>query len=722
MPLQTTCDFKNLVESRNVFIDNTGWLDRLNGLGNVFYGENGCGKSTILSMLQYYFDERLHSKELFEHLHCEKSRYFYGRMNRYPVISISFADFNAPDYESALWQVERIMAEAYTAHTEEVLEKSYDIDGALRILEGTASETDLLKSLDTILYALRRYEDGTKIRPVVLIDDYTNLLKISRKNGYKDKMLSFCKEWLPHQLNNYTEYFAITGEVDLEENRGKRWENDEFYNCQEDVFAESAFDHFNKRYMMLTPEQIRAYCRDHGLDGVEIYLDAPENRRKIAEEYNYALRDDFWNIRSRQEDMDILYPIGLIRKINGATGIAGVCHMEKRESNSCPCNRQGNVPGESGMEKWIPPEALKVKIEEKKEWLLQKGIQEKIEREKSIRRHFEDYAAPLPPDVILSTPFAGIRVLPQLPHNAQYNHLTAVVKNLYDVYKEDPQQRLYEIMQEVNEEHNLRLNAQELLEWNALEETARDRWLSVDTKDYTDSYWYYVKAMKDSRHYEIGPMYIKVTISVSGCRPGGIFIAAVRELLENGEHEFQAKLTKYERRESMVFWLKNSEFFLLEACMKQYDDYLIQRLPFAAYRGKLGVSRDLYGVGSHHSVQGELLENYFKLIKERDEISIENMYQYLLDSWNDVLPGKDGKDLFSRTPYVTWDAQMLVILLESLFVILGERKITDEHIFLNNEKLVWHALGNGRCWKEVGEIWRNESLRKVPGISAGDGE
>lgn len=104
-----------------------------------------------------------------------------------------------------------------------------------------------------MLYALQRYENGTKIKPVVLIDDYTNLLTVFRRNRYADDMLSFCKEWMPHQLNYYTEYFAITGEIDLENSAADRWADREFYNCQEDVFAESAFDHFNRRYMMLTP-------------------------------------------------------------------------------------------------------------------------------------------------------------------------------------------------------------------------------------------------------------------------------------------------------------------------------------------------------------------------------------------------------------------------------------------------------------------------------------
>lgn len=706
-------DFKELAGNPCTFIDTTGWLNNLTHLGNVFYGEKGCGKSTILSMLQYYFDEKLHSKELFEPLSCEKSKSFYSRMNQYPVITISFTDFNAPDYKSALLQFERVMAEAYLPHTDELLNKSYNMEGTLHILEGTSTEKDLSGSLDIILYALQRYENGTKIKPVVLIDDYTNLLIVSRKNGYKDGMLSFCKKWLPHQLNYHTEYFAITGEIDLEKSTVNRWTDKEFYNCQEDVFAGSAFDHSNKRYMMLTLSQIQTYCSNHGLHGFETYLDSPENRWKIAEEYHYVLgKPTPWNISDKPNVLDVLYPIGTIQKLRTAITDT-VPTTEKQGTNSRPKGDETSayfadrcINAAYNINKWVPSKALTSKIEEKKEWLLRKKQQEKVIREKAIHQHIEDYAAPLPPDITFPTPFAGIRILPRLPHNAQYDYLTKVIKDLYDIYTQDPKQKLYKIMQAVNEDHEILLNSQEHSEWNALKESAKDRWKSVDIESYTDSYWYYVKAMKDTWRYDIGPMYIKVTISVKGCRPAAIFISAVHELLENAEHEFQAKLTKYERRESMVFWLTRGDFFLLEMYMKHYEDYLIQALPFIAYRGKLGISRDLYGVGSHHSVQSELLQNYFDRTKKKD-IRIEAIYQYLLDSWNDVLPGTDGCDPFQRSPYVTWDAQMLVILLESLFVILGIHEISDEHIFLNNDRQLWHALGNGHCWKMVGNIWKN---------------
>lgn len=87
-------------------------------------------------------------------------------MNHYPVITISFTDFNAPDYKSALLQFERVMAEAYLPHTDELMNKSYNMKGTLHILEGTSTEKDLSGSLDIILYALQRYKMEQRLSPL----------------------------------------------------------------------------------------------------------------------------------------------------------------------------------------------------------------------------------------------------------------------------------------------------------------------------------------------------------------------------------------------------------------------------------------------------------------------------------------------------------------------------------------------------------------------------
>jgi hypothetical protein len=218
-----------------------------------------------------------------------------------------------------------------------------------------------------------------------------------------------------------------------------------------------------------------------------------------------------------------------------------------------------------------------------------------------------------------------------------------------------------------------------------------------------DRDWYYIKAKKTEEGFKIGPMYIKVTISTKEDYGVEIFLSIIRELLKYSQNEFQGKLTKHHRLETMVFWVNRSEFCFIENFLKTYDDVLITPLIFTGYRDKLAVSRDLYSWGSHNSRQMELMKDYFKFVDDREKISLEGMYQFLIDSWNDVL------DNSGKNPYAQSDAQLLIILLESLFVILGEHKITDNHIFLQQDMDMWEHLGRNCSWDDY-EEWRSRKI------------
>jgi hypothetical protein len=296
--------------------------------------------------------------------------------------------------------------------------------------------------------------------------------------------------------------------------------------------------------------------------------------------------------------------------------------------------------------------------------------------------------------------FIKIRQLPELPHNDAYVKLSNTIKGYYEFCKANPQKRLYEVMQGVDEDYPIKMDEKEWEEFLGFEQLTGNTWWKVDPVQNQDHYWYYIKAKKRAENYKIGPLYIKVTLSVKDYYGIEVFLSIVRELLNHAENEFQGKFTKYSRLETMVFWVNRNEFDLIERFVKRYDDVLITPLAFAGYRGKLGVSRDLYSWGSHNSRQVELIQDYFKFIDDRESISLEGMYQFLIDSWNDVLPdSKKWNTYDGRNPYAECDAQLLIILLESLFVILGEREITDDHIFLQQDVEIWEPLGRSCTWE-----------------------
>jgi hypothetical protein len=304
--------------------------------------------------------------------------------------------------------------------------------------------------------------------------------------------------------------------------------------------------------------------------------------------------------------------------------------------------------------------------------------------------------------------YIEIQQLPKLPHNDAYRKMSNAMLDCYEFHKKNPDIRLYEVMQGIDEDVFTKMNETELEEFLGFERLFGDTWWMVETEIRQDYDWYYMKAKKRDETYKIGPSYIKVTISAKDDYGIKIFLAIIEELLAHGQNEFQGKLTKHPRMETMVFWVNRSEFDLIESFVKRYDDVLITPLVFMGYRGKLAISRDLYGVGSHNFRQSELMTEYFDFVDDKEEISLEGMYQFLIDSWSGVVGNSDKKRYEDR------DGQVLIILLESLFVALGEHKITDNHIFMQQDREIWEPLGMSYTPKQYKEkiesmkLWKSQ--------------
>ena len=103
--------------------------------------------------------------------------------------------------------------------------------------------------------------------------------------------------------------------------------------------------------------------------------------------------------------------------------------------------------------------------------------------------------------------------------------------------------------------------------------------------------------------------------------------------------------------------------------------------PFIASRECLGISRDLMDIKSHNAQQATLLWDYFQYVGAEDEIDIEEMYRMFILGWNCELE----EDNIFRKDFGDTTAQTFVILLDSLDVLLGRKKITDDSLFLNDD-------------------------------------
>ncbi|MDO4337639.1 MAG: hypothetical protein Q4C91_06060 [Eubacteriales bacterium] len=270
--------------------------------------------------------------------------------------------------------------------------------------------------------------------------------------------------------------------------------------------------------------------------------------------------------------------------------------------------------------------------------------QEKERVEEEERKEKALYAAPLPDGVIIPSANAGARECDIPTEGETYRSKNMLLRSLYRCYEPDVT------------DHNCHL---------------------------------------------YGSVYnIKVYITVEGTKLRKLFTGAMKILLERGTHSFAGKVSKKKRLEHMCFWVGRDDFFLLEEYFSEYADRLITPIPFVAYRGKLGISREFRDWPSHNGKQAQMISDYFSTIRDEDEISVAEMYSMFVRAWNGDLPQdhpmiRDFKDA---------TAQTLLVLLDSIDVIFGKKAIDDDHLLLSEDEQLWEALSRWRCWKEVGDI------------------
>ena len=179
----------------------------------------------------------------------------------------------------------------------------------------------------------------------------------------------------------------------------------------------------------------------------------------------------------------------------------------------------------------------------------------------------------------------------------------------------------------------------------------------------------------------------------------GVYSDAIRFLAENGKHFFHAKLAKKKRLDHLCFWVTREDFFPFEEFIKTREQDLISPLPFVAYRGKMGIGREMASWRSQNAVQAEMISSYLQTIEESSQIDLSEMYTLFVAAWNGDLP----KDHPMTKAFKEANAQELIVSLESLAVILGGEKIGDDHLLLNEDENLWGMIKCSKNWYELGE-------------------
>ena len=207
-------DFKEVIEYGYYYFDKTKFIENIleeRSKVKLFTRPRRFGKTLNMSMLKYFFDvkNKEENRKLFENLEISKSEYFSEQGN-YPVISISFRNYDEENWEEGFKRIKTTIANAYAEH--KILMDNLD----KRELEKFESiwlekdEGDWKNSLRNLVQYLYEYY-GKKV--VVLIDEYDQPIIDSYIKGYYDKTISFFKSFYGLVLkdNEYLEMGVMTG-------------------------------------------------------------------------------------------------------------------------------------------------------------------------------------------------------------------------------------------------------------------------------------------------------------------------------------------------------------------------------------------------------------------------------------------------------------------------------------------------------------------------------
>ena len=207
-------DFKEIIEYDYYYFDKTKFIENIledRSKVKLFTRPRRFGKTLNMSMLKYFFDvkNKDENRKLFEGLNISKSEYF-NKQGEFPVISISFKDYNEKNWKSGFREVKGIIERLYTKYkflTEKMDEIEIEKFNSVRRTLDLADWKNSLLNLSKYLYEYY----GKKV--IVLIDEYDQPIINSYINGYYNETIDFFKSFYGSVLkdNEYLERSVITG-------------------------------------------------------------------------------------------------------------------------------------------------------------------------------------------------------------------------------------------------------------------------------------------------------------------------------------------------------------------------------------------------------------------------------------------------------------------------------------------------------------------------------
>lgn len=211
-------DFKEIIDKSCYFVDKSLLIRNILESGskvNLFTRPRRFGKTLNMSMMRYFFEKSNEDNSyLFKNLAiAQDGGQYMKHQGQYPVISITFKDIEASDYETAFSMFKSIIADEFERHSE--LLESDKLKPRQRrrfenIYNDTAADSEYIMALKLLSDCL--YQVYQK-KVIILIDEYDVPLQNAYFNRYYDKMVELIRSVFSKALktNNSLEFAVLTG-------------------------------------------------------------------------------------------------------------------------------------------------------------------------------------------------------------------------------------------------------------------------------------------------------------------------------------------------------------------------------------------------------------------------------------------------------------------------------------------------------------------------------
>lgn len=229
-------------------------------------------------------------------------------------------------------------------------------------------------------------------------------------------------------------------------------------------------------------------------------------------------------------------------------------------------------------------------------------------------------------------------------------------------------------------------------------------WKRVDIS--TDDYWIWVKSEAEEEGFISQTELIKVYASPENVLEiSAMFTEAVSTLLRRARYTFYSKAARICRNDPICFWVTEHDYPILEEFFENGRYTLTETLPFVAYHNGLGIGREAMSWTSQNGVQAILIATYLSMKDDAEDLDLEEMYSLMVKGWNREL----GEDHPMQEEFGYENAQILMILLETIDAITSNASLDRNSLLLRGEGRLWRALKEGRSWTEVAVEYSRDS-------------